>query len=63
MIFKCKHKFKHLQTYSCNTEKPLKEHPKEYIVVTHHLYCTNCDKKLDLDYVKFVGSTLKATFR
>ena len=53
MIFKCKHKFSDLVVYSDSTEKDNKEHPKDYKDVTYHLYCTNCDTKLDLEYVKF----------
>ena len=55
MIFKCKHKFSDLVVYSDSTEKDNKEHPKDYKDVTHHLYCANCDTKLDLEYAKMKG--------
>ena len=55
MIFKCKHKFSDLVVYSDSTEKDNKEHPKDYKDVIHHLYCTNCDTKLDLEYAKIKG--------
>ena len=55
MIFKCKHKFRDLVVYSDSTEKDNKEHPKDYKDVTHHLYCTNCDTRLDILYAKMKG--------
>jgi hypothetical protein len=56
MIFKCKHRFSDLVIYSDSTEKDNKEHPKDYKDVTYHLYCTNCNTKLDLKYAKMKGS-------
>lgn len=55
MILKCKHKFRDLVVFSDSTEKDNESHPKDYNDVTHHLYCTNCDTKLDLEYVKMKG--------
>ena len=55
MIFKCKHKFSDLVVYSDSTEKDNKKYPKHYKDVIHHLYCTNCDTKLNLEYVKMIN--------
>ena len=55
MIFKCKHKFSDLIVYSDSTEKDNKDYPKDYKDVIHHLYCNNCETKLDLGYVKYKG--------
>ena len=55
MIFKCKHKFSDLAVYSDSTEKDNKKYPKHYKDVIHHLYCTNCDTKLNLQYVKMIN--------
>ena len=52
-IFKCKHKFKHLAVYSDSTEKDNRRHkafPSK--IITHNLWCTNCETKLELEYVK-----------
>jgi hypothetical protein len=59
MIFKCKHKFSDLVVFSDSTEKDNTKHPKDYKDVTYHLYCTNCDTKLDLGYAKIKGGVSK----
>ena len=59
MIFKCKHKFSDLIVYSDSTEESNKKHPIDYIDITHHLYCKNCEAKLDISYVKLVFQSLQ----
>lgn len=55
-LFKCKHKFKNISVWSDSTSTPSKDYPKHFNLVTHHLYCTRCNKKLDVKYSQMIGT-------
>lgn len=55
MFFKCSHKFKHLAVFDDSSIKDSEEYPHLAMEVTHHLFCRNCNKRLDIKYASLKG--------
>lgn len=55
-LFKCRHPFKYLKVQKDSTEDPAPDYPNDFNHVTHHLYCRNCGKLLDIKYAKMLGT-------
>ena len=53
--FFCGHKAKHLHARDGMTEAPSKDFPEDFTTVTYHLYCTLCDKEINIKYAKLIG--------
>lgn len=52
-LFKCKHPADYLVVQKDSTVDT-ESHPHVH-VITHHLYCTRCDKKINISYIKVPG--------
>jgi len=51
-IFKCKHPAHKLVVLKDSTIKPKDD---DFSIVTHHLYCQNCGKSVDIKYAQMIG--------
>jgi hypothetical protein len=53
-LFTCKHKFKYLVVKKESTQKIHAKYPEDFMHITHHLHCTNCNKDLNINYVELI---------
>ena len=51
-LFKCKHPARALFVRTDSTSKDSDNHPGEFTIITHHLYCMKCNEQVDITYAK-----------
>jgi len=54
---KCKHPFSRLAVWKDQTSVPCPKYPKDYNLVTLHLFCQACSEEVDIDYAQVLRST------
>jgi len=55
-LFKCEHKLKYLQVAKDVTREKSETHPKDFVQVTMHLHCINCNAELEIGYAELIGT-------
>lgn len=48
----CRHPARYLAVQKEDTETPSPDYPRDYIHVTHHLFCQRCSEHIDITHAR-----------